>query len=103
MVHQYLQQKIGYVIKVTNGCPHNKPGKCGCGGGFGNYVMVSHGSGLVTLYAHCTSINVSTGQNVTKGQTIATVGSTGNSTGAHLHFSVLLNGTYVNPAPYLGM
>lgn len=93
----------GTVIKVSNTCSHNNSGKCGCGGGFGNYVMISHGSGLVTLYAHCSSINISNGATVSAGQSIAKVGSTGNSTGPHLHFSVLLNGTYVNPAPYLGM
>ena len=99
--------EAGVVIKVSNTCTHNyaKTAKtrCRCGGGYGNYVMVAHGSDLVTLYAHCTSINVSTGQKVARGQQIGTVGCTGYSTGNHLHFSVLLNGTYVNPAPYLGM
>ncbi len=97
----------GVVIKVVSGCSHNYPKtystRCSCGGGFGNYVMVSHGGGLVTLYGHCTSINVSVGQTVARGQQIATVGSTGYSTGNHLHFGVLLNGTYVNPASYLGL
>jgi len=95
--------EAGSVIKVVNGCSHNygKKRSCGCGGGYGNYVMVSHGSGLVTIYAHCASISVSKGQNVSKGQKIATVGSTGASTGAHLHFGVALNGTYVDPMKYL--
>ena len=61
--------------------------------------MVSHGS-LVTIYAHCTSILVSNGQKVKRGQQIATVGCTGYSTGNHLHFGTLLNGTYVNPMQY---
>lgn len=93
----------GSVIKVVNGCSHNygKKRSCGCGGGYGNYVMVSHGSGLVTIYAHCSSISVSKGQNVSKGQKIASVGSTGASTGFHLHFGVALNGTYVDPMNYL--
>lgn len=97
----------GVVMKVSNTCTHNYAKtyatRCSCGGGFGNYIMVSHGGGLVTLYAHCTDINVKVGDTVTAGQKIGTVGTTGYSTGPHLHFSVLLNGTYVDPAPYLGM
>ena len=97
----------GVVINVSNTCTHNYAKtystRCSCGGGFGNYIMVSHGGGLVTLYAHCTSINVSVGQTVVVGEQIGTVGTTGYSTGAHLHFSVLLNGNYVDPAPYLGI
>lgn len=97
----------GVVIKVSNTCTHNYAKtyktRCSCGGGFGNYVMVSHGNGLVTLYGHCTDIYVKVGDTVSRGQTIATVGCTGYSTGNHLHFSVLLNGTYVDPAPYLGI
>lgn len=100
-----LAAEDGTVIAVYTGCAHNwgKSKSCGCGSGFGNYLMVSHGGGLVTVYAHCTSINVSNGSKVSKGQIIATVGSTGASTGYHLHFGVLLNGTYVNPAPYIGL
>ena len=97
----------GVVIKVSHTCTHNYAKtyktRCSCGGGFGNYVMVSHGNGLVTLYGHCTDIYVNTGDTVSRGDTIATVGCTGYSTGNHLHFSVLLNGTYVDPAPYLGI
>lgn len=95
----------GTVIKVSNSCSHDYPKKvstkCSCGGGYGNYLMIDHGNGLVTLYGHCASINVSNGQKVSAGQTIASVGSTGYSTGNHLHFGVLLNGTYVNPLPYI--
>lgn len=95
----------GTVISVYTGCIHNygKLKSCGCGSGFGNYVMISHGGGLVTVYAHCATINVGLNQKVSKGATIGTVGSTGASTGNHLHFGVLLNGTYVNPAPYIGL
>lgn len=69
--------------------------------GYGYTVTVNHGGGFVTLYAHCSSLVVSAGQAVTKGQTIAKVGSTGNSTGNHLHFEVKVNGSAQNPASYL--
>ncbi len=95
----------GTVITVSNKCTHDYPKtvatKCSCGGGYGNYVMISHGNGLVTLYGHCSTINVSVGQTVTRGQKIAGVGTTGYSTGNHLHFGVLVNGSYVNPLPYI--
>lgn len=67
----------------------------------GNYVTVNHGGGLYTVYMHCSSLSVSKGQSVSRGQVIAKVGSTGISTGNHLHFGVSLNGSYVNPWNYL--
>lgn len=68
----------------------------------GNYVMIDHGGGLYTVYMHASSLNVSSGQSVSAGQVIAKVGSTGISTGNHLHFGVSLNGSYVSPWNYLG-
>ncbi len=67
----------------------------------GNYVMIDHGGGLYTVYMHCSSLAVSEGTAVSAGQTIAYVGSTGISTGNHLHFGVSLNGSYVSPWSYL--
>jgi murein DD-endopeptidase MepM/ murein hydrolase activator NlpD len=67
----------------------------------GNWIWIYHGNGLYTVYMHCSSLKVSVGDTVTKGQVIATMGSTGNSSGAHLHFGVRLNGAYVNPWNYV--
>ena len=73
----------------------------GYAGKAGNLLVVSHGNGLLTYYMHCNAIYVSAGQKVSRGQNVAAVGTTGNSTGPHLHFQVMLNGTPVNPANYL--
>lgn len=73
----------------------------GYGGGYGNYLMISHGNGIQTLYGHCTSLLVSAGTYVAQGQPIATVGSTGRSTGNHLHLEIRVNGVAQNPQNYL--
>ena len=67
----------------------------------GNYVMIDHGDGLYTIYMHASKLLVSQGQDVSRGDTIALVGTTGRSTGNHLHFSVRLNGQYVSPWNYI--
>lgn len=69
--------------------------------GYGNVVVIDHGSGLTTLYAHNSKLLVSRGEKVTKGQMISKSGSTGYATGPHLHFEVAINGTQINPEPYL--
>lgn len=89
----------GTVIATNSSCTHNwgKSYSCGCGGGYGNYVMISHAGGKMTVYGHLTSLTVSTGQTVSRGQVIGYVGSTGNSTGPHLHYECRLNGVRYNP------
>lgn len=67
----------------------------------GNYVVVAHGNGISTVYMHCSSLLVSAGDTVEQGQVIAKVGSTGYSTGNHLHFGVIKNGSYVDPLGYV--
>ena len=70
-------------------------------GGYGNCVMINHGNGVSTLYGHGQKILTTVGTTVKKGDLIMEVGSTGNSTGPHLHFEVRINGTPVDPKPYL--
>lgn len=70
-------------------------------GAYGNLVKVDHGNGVETWYAHTSTMYVSAGQTVAAGEVIATVGSTGNSTGPHLHFEIRINGEHVNPQNYL--
>ncbi|SDY46673.1 murein hydrolase activator EnvC family protein [Tindallia californiensis] len=73
----------------------------GSRGGYGRTIFIDHGGGIITLYAHCDRLIVSEGERVTAGQVIAKVGSTGMSTGPHLHFEVRKNGKYVDPMPWL--
>ena len=70
---------------------------------WGNNVLIDHGNGVWTRYAHLSSIGVSAGQTVSQGQYIGKVGSTGNSSGPHLHFEVYVNKNRVNPEPYIGL
>ena len=73
----------------------------GWGGGYGNYVVVNHGDGVLTYYAHLSNITVSVGQSVQQGQVIGQAGNTGNSFGAHLHFGLRINNKWVDPLKYL--
>lgn len=83
----------GRVTIASNICSHNygKNYNCGCNGGYGNYVVIDHGNGLLTYYGHMTRAIVSAGTYVQQGQQIGNMGSTGYSTGNHLHFEVRVN------------
>ncbi len=96
---QVVAAESGTVVLSNSDCTHNygKDGSCGCGGGYGNYLMIDHGNGKATLYAHLTSLTVSSGDYVRKGQLIGYVGTTGWSTGPHLHFETRLDGVKYNP------
>lgn len=89
----------GVVFSANDYCPHDygKFESCGCGGGFGKYVMIDHGGGKISIYGHLSSVAVSTGQYVTAGQYIGNVGSTGYSTGPHLHFELRKDGVKYDP------
>lgn len=89
----------GTVVVSNNSCTHNwgKAGSCGCGGGYGNYVWIDHGKGKCTIYGHLTRAVVSQGSHVSKGQVIGYAGSTGWSSGPHLHFECRINGTKYDP------
>jgi murein DD-endopeptidase MepM/ murein hydrolase activator NlpD len=95
---------------IDIGCAYGTPNRAAAAGtvihagwlgGYGNLVVVDHGNGLSTAYAHASSILVGVGQSVSQGQTVSLVGSTGNSSGPHLHFEVRINGVAVDPLPYL--
>ena len=92
-----MAAKAGTVISVDYPFPGQNTG----GSGYGNYIIIDHGNGLSTLYGHMRSISVSSGDYVTAGQYLGEVGSTGTSSGPHLHFEVRVNGSTVDPTEYL--
>jgi len=83
----------GYVALASSGGSWNT--------GYGNYIIIDHGNGFTTLYAHLSSVFVKPGENVTRGEQIGLVGNTGHSTGPHLHFEIRFQGVQRNPATYL--
>ena len=96
----------GIDIAVAEGTPVRAAGAgtviyAGWMGGYGNLVVVDHGNGLSTAYAHNSSLGVGVGQSVTAGQVVSYSGNTGNSTGPHVHFEVRVNGSAVDPLGYL--
>ncbi len=95
---------------IDIGCAYGSPNRAAASGtviysgwlgGYGNLVVIDHGNGLSTAYAHASSLLVGVGQGVTQGETVSLVGSTGNSSGPHLHFEVRVNGEAVDPLLYL--
>jgi murein DD-endopeptidase MepM/ murein hydrolase activator NlpD len=95
---------------IDIGCAYGAPNRAAAAGtvihsgwlgGYGNLVVIDHGNGLSTAYAHATSLLVGVGQSVAQGETVSLVGSTGNSSGPHLHFEVRVNGQAVDPLLYL--
>lgn len=98
-----VASKSGTVIAVCNSCTHDCPksSSCGCGSGYGNYVIISHDGTYSTLYGHLASASVSVGDYVSQGQVIGYIGCTGFSTGDHLHFEVRVNGVAQDPLAYV--
>lgn len=98
----------GTLYVGNSGCTHNygKSTSCGCGGGYGNYVYIKHSNGTYTYYAHLSTVDVKSGSTVSQGQKIGTVGSTGSSTGYHLHFEMRSgssSSTRVDPLNYVSI
>ena len=101
-----LHHGIDFGLKQGSNIYAADSGKVYCAGscgGYGNLVKVDHGNGMQTYYAHCSEILVAEGQQVEAGEQIALVGSTGNSTGPHLHFEVIINGVRVDPLNFLDL
>ncbi|CAM1381446.1 M23 family metallopeptidase [Fretibacterium fastidiosum] len=98
-----IPMPAGTVIRVAKDGVVARTGtnKTPCYSGYGNFVLVNHGNGLQTLYAHCQKVTVKVGQKLQEGQIIANVGRTGRATTNHLHFEVRVNGKPVNPVLYL--
>ena len=89
----------GVVFSTNDTCEHDygKFSSCGCGGGYGNYVMIDHGNGKISIYGHLSGVTATPGQTVKAGQLIGYVGSSGYSTGPHLHFEMRYNGVRYDP------
>lgn len=99
-----IHKGIDWGVPVGTACRASRAGtvvSAGWSGGYGYCVVIDHGDGVRTRYAHLSSIQVSNGQYVNQGDVIALTGNTGDSTGPHIHFEIIINGTAVNPANYL--
>ncbi|MBP1532874.1 MAG: peptidoglycan DD-metalloendopeptidase family protein [Ruminococcus sp.] len=95
--------ETGTVIMTNETCTHDygKTASCGCGGGYGNFVIIDHGNDFLSLYGHMTKVLVKPGDRVTQGEVIGLMGSTGYSTGEHLHFELRYQGNILDPALYV--
>ena len=100
-----VASESGTVLRTNTSCPHDysKSESCGCGGGYGNYIIIDHGNGFLTLYGHLTEVDVEPGDHVNEGDLIGLMGSTGFSTGDHLHFEIRYNGNYLNPSAFVNL
>ncbi|NPV90617.1 MAG: peptidoglycan DD-metalloendopeptidase family protein [Firmicutes bacterium] len=98
--HTGLDIGAGYGRPITAAGPGTVI-EAGWGGAYGREIVINHGGGLMTRYAHCSSLKVRSGAKVARGEVIGYVGSSGRSTGPHLHFEVIVNGSTVNPTRYL--
>lgn len=99
-VHNIIAAADGTVIGINTGCV---AGDKSCGGSLGNYIKIQHSDGTITRYGHLYSVSISNGANVKQGQVIGKMGNTGNSTGVHLDFQVIVNGVPVNPLNYVSV
>lgn len=95
-----MASKGGTVVQVASNC---EVGQRRCGGGWGNHVIIDHGNGVRTVYAHLSSVNVRVGETVAQGELIANSGNTGRTSGPNMHMEVHLNGIKQNPRSYLGI
>lgn len=99
LIETVVAHSNGTVVSCVKGQKNNKGSKGAAS--YGNYVKIDHGDGYATLYAHLASVSVKVGQRVQRGQAIGTMGNTGNSYGAHLHFEVRKNNARIDPTPFL--
>ncbi len=105
-IYKYIKHHTGIDLKAPHDAKIRAIRKgtvvfAGIHGGYGKLITVEHEDGLVSLYGHCNKINVSLGDKIRDGQIIGEVGSTGNSTGPHLHLEIRKSGKAINPRTYL--
>ena len=94
-VNGYVSSRFGNVSRIRSGA------HTGTKRAYGKMIVISHGNGIETYYGHCSKLYVKVGQNIQAGDPIAAVGTTGNSTGPHLHFEIRINGQHINPQNYI--
>jgi murein DD-endopeptidase MepM/ murein hydrolase activator NlpD len=105
-IAQFVKESVEWLVENQEGCCRYQLDDhlaifVGWSGGYGNCILIDHGNGMKTRYAHLSGYNVKVGDIVTRGEQIGRAGNTGNSTGPHLHFEVIVNGKTKNPINYL--